>query len=66
MQVLGGLSSRDQEVLRLAGFEELEPSEIAVVIGVSARKARDYIYRARKRLRAAIDEQRRSSGERPR
>lgn len=66
MRALDSLNSRDQEVLRLAGFEGLEPSEIAVAMGVSARKARNDIYRARERLRAALDEQRQSPGERPR
>jgi len=65
VQALDSLNSRDQEVLRLAGFEGLGPSEIAVVLGVSAPKARNHLYRARTRLRAALNDQRRNHGEQP-
>lgn len=50
---LDELSRRDQEVLRLAAFEQLTPAEIAVVFGVSPARARTWLYRARRRLEHA-------------
>jgi RNA polymerase sigma factor (sigma-70 family) len=40
----------DQEVLLLAGWEELEPAQIARVLGISAVAARGRLHRARRRL----------------
>jgi RNA polymerase sigma factor (sigma-70 family) len=51
------LSADDQEVLLLAAWEQLEPNEIAEVLGVSRIAARSRLHRARRRLadRAAED-----------
>jgi RNA polymerase sigma-70 factor (ECF subfamily) len=49
------LGSEDQEVLRLAGWEELTPGEIATVLGISHVAARSRLHRARRRLNAALD-----------
>lgn len=43
------LSPQDAEVLRLAAWEELEPSEIARVLGCGQGAARTRLYRARAR-----------------
>lgn len=55
LRALDSLEARDQEVLRLAAFEGLTPSEIAVVIDASPALTRTYLYRARRRLRRALD-----------
>lgn len=44
------LSVADQEVLALAAWEELKPSEAAVVLGVSPARYRLRLHRARRRL----------------
>jgi RNA polymerase sigma-70 factor (ECF subfamily) len=51
---LGRLVSEDQEILRLAGWEELAPREIAIVLGISQVAARSRLHRARRRLRAEL------------
>jgi len=51
---LARLEAEDQEVLRLAAWEELMPSEIATVLGISQVAARSRLHRARRRLRAAL------------
>lgn len=52
---LARLASEDREILRLSGWEELTPSEIAKVLGISHVAARSRLHRARHRLRAALD-----------
>lgn len=52
---LGKLKERDREVLRLAAFEGLSPTQIGDVLGVSGSRARTYLYRARRRLQRAVD-----------
>jgi RNA polymerase sigma factor (sigma-70 family) len=54
MAALARLEERDREILLLAGWEELEPREIAVVLGISAISARSRLHRARRRLRVAL------------
>lgn len=51
---LGQLGAKDQEILRLAGWEELTAGEIATVLGISQVAARSRLHRARRRLRAAL------------
>lgn len=51
---LAGLTPEDQEILRLYGWEELSPSEIAMVLGISQVAARSRLHRARRRLRTAL------------
>ena len=50
-QALQALSEQDREVLLLANWEGLTPTEIAAVIGVPAATARTRLHRARARLR---------------
>jgi RNA polymerase sigma factor (sigma-70 family) len=47
---LSRLSPSDREVLRLAAWEELQPAEIAAVLGCSANAAAVRLHRARQRL----------------
>jgi RNA polymerase sigma factor (sigma-70 family) len=44
------LAEADREVLRLAAWEELQPAEIAAVVGCSANAAAVRLHRARQRL----------------
>lgn len=44
------LGTADREVLRLAAWEELQPAEIAAVLGCSANAAAVRLHRARQRL----------------
>lgn len=53
-QALARLGVEDQEILRLAGWEELAPREVATVLGISQVAARSRLHRARQRLRAAL------------
>jgi RNA polymerase sigma factor (sigma-70 family) len=52
---LAGLGLEDQEILRLCGWEELTPGEIATVLGISQVAARSRLHRARRRLRGALE-----------
>lgn len=52
---LARLRPTDRELLQLSSWERLEPREIAVVLGISARAARTRLSRARERLRQELD-----------
>ncbi len=54
MTALARLRDRDRELLLLAGWEELEPPQIARVLGISAVAARSRLHRARRRLRQQL------------
>ena len=54
---LDGLASADREVLRLWAWEELEPREIAVVLGVSPNAATLRLSRAKKKLAQTLTRQ---------
>jgi RNA polymerase sigma factor (sigma-70 family) len=49
------IGPEDREVLRLSAWEELSPSEVAAVLGISAVAARSRLHRARRRLRRALE-----------
>ena len=51
---LDDLSESDAELLRLWAWEQLEPAEIAEVLGCSPGTARTRMHRARARLREAL------------
>lgn len=53
---LASLRADDQEVLRLAAWEDLRAAEIAVVLGCSTNAAALRLSRARRRLRDALTE----------
>jgi RNA polymerase sigma factor (sigma-70 family) len=55
-EALGRLAPRDREVLLLAEWEGLSPSEIAEVVGGLAVTVRGRLHRARRRFRAVFDE----------
>jgi RNA polymerase sigma-70 factor (ECF subfamily) len=49
------LGAEDREIVRLAGWEELTPREIAKVLGISQVSARSRLHRARRRMREALE-----------
>ncbi|MGH8946958.1 MAG: RNA polymerase sigma factor, partial [Acidimicrobiia bacterium] len=54
---LQGLSAADQEMLRLWAWEQLEPREIAVVLGLTPNAATLRLSRARKKLAEVLTRQ---------
>ena len=54
---LAALSGDDQEVLRLWAWEQLEPREIAPVLGISVNAASLRLSRARNKLAATLSRQ---------
>ncbi len=52
--VLDSLSTTDQEMLRLAEWEQLAPGEIATVLGCSTAAAKVRLHRSRKRFAHAL------------
>jgi RNA polymerase sigma-70 factor (ECF subfamily) len=60
------LGEDDREILRLATWEDLDPREIASVLGIPSPTARSRLHRARQRLRRILDDDSdNGSGERP-
>ncbi len=55
---LATLSANDQELLRLWAWEQLEPREIALVLGTTANAVSLRLTRAKKKLAAAHDRSR--------
>jgi RNA polymerase sigma-70 factor (ECF subfamily) len=55
-EALDHLSDSDAELLRLWAWEQLDPGEIAAVVGCSPGAARTRLHRARSRLRDALVE----------
>lgn len=55
LSCLETLTPKDQEVIRLAAFEELSHEELAQVVGGTPASARSHLHRARKRLRVAFE-----------
>ncbi|MCK7628195.1 sigma-70 family RNA polymerase sigma factor [Streptomyces sp. RS10V-4] len=55
LEALDRLSPADQEVLRLAAWEELTVEELAVALDCGRSAAAMRLHRARRRLRAEID-----------
>ena len=51
---LARLADRDREILELAAWEELEPREIAEVLGISSVAVRSRLSRSRARLRQVL------------
>ena len=54
--VLNQLSTTDAEILRLAAWEELTPTEIALVLDLSDAAARARLMRARQRAQRLLDD----------
>jgi RNA polymerase sigma-70 factor, ECF subfamily len=55
LAALRELEEADREILLLAGWERLEPGEIAAVLGITGVAARARLRRARRRLRARLE-----------
>lgn len=56
LRAMAALGDDDRELLLLVSWEELAPSEAAQVLGISSLAARSRLHRARRRLRALLDE----------
>ncbi len=56
LRAMAGLGEEDRELLLLVSWEGLSPAEAARVLGVSALAARSRLHRARRRLRALMDD----------
>ncbi|MFI5913942.1 RNA polymerase sigma factor [Dactylosporangium sp. NPDC051541] len=54
LRAIEALPERDQEILRLIGWEELDLKEAAIVLGCSKSAAAVRLHRARKRLQARL------------
>jgi RNA polymerase sigma-70 factor (ECF subfamily) len=57
-----GLGERDREVLRLVAWEQLSLREAATVLGCTPVACRVRFHRAKRRLKARLDELERASG----
>jgi RNA polymerase sigma factor (sigma-70 family) len=55
LKALSRLDEKHREVLLLAGWEELEPAEIASVLGLSSATVRGRLHRARRRFRMELE-----------
>jgi RNA polymerase sigma-70 factor, ECF subfamily len=53
-EAMASLSAADQEVLRLAYWDDLPPADIASVLGISAGAVSTRLHRARERLRPLL------------
>jgi RNA polymerase sigma factor (sigma-70 family) len=56
LRAMGGLGDDDRELLLLVSWEELSPGEAAKVLGISSLAARSRLHRARRRLRALLEQ----------
>jgi RNA polymerase sigma factor (sigma-70 family) len=56
LRAMTGLSDEDRELLLLVSWEGLSPSQAAKVLKVSSLAARSRLHRARRRLRALIED----------
>jgi RNA polymerase sigma-70 factor (ECF subfamily) len=61
LRAMGDLGEEDRELLLLVTWEELSPGQAAEVLGISSLAARSRLHRARRRLRALMED-RRSAG----
>jgi RNA polymerase sigma-70 factor (ECF subfamily) len=63
LRALSQLSKSDREMVELSAWEELSPTEIASVLGISANAARVRLHRARHRVADILLQAELSSGE---
>ncbi|HET7574727.1 MAG TPA: sigma-70 family RNA polymerase sigma factor [Solirubrobacterales bacterium] len=56
LRAMAGLGEEDRELLLLVSWEGLSPGEVAKVLEISSLAARSRLHRARRRLRAAMEE----------
>jgi RNA polymerase sigma-70 factor, ECF subfamily len=57
LRAISELGDDDRELLLLVAWEELSPGEAAKVLGISSLAARSRLHRARRRLRALLEQQ---------
>jgi len=57
LRAFARLSDAERELVMLTEWDGLQPRRVAAVIGVTAPEARARIYRARRKLRRALDEE---------
>lgn len=57
LRAMAGLGDEERELLLLVTWDELSPSEAAKVLGLTQIAARSRLHRARRRLRALLEEQ---------
>jgi RNA polymerase sigma-70 factor (ECF subfamily) len=57
LRAMRGLGEEERELLLLVTWDELTPSEAAKVLGLSPLAARSRLHRARRRLRALVEDQ---------
>ena len=55
----------DRELLLLVAWEELSPGQAAKVLGISSLAARSRLHRARRRLRALLEQRESAAGRIP-
>jgi RNA polymerase sigma factor (sigma-70 family) len=55
-EALAGLGEKDRELLTLTAWEDLSPAQVAVVLGQPAGVVRVRLHRARRRLRARLEQ----------
>jgi RNA polymerase sigma-70 factor (ECF subfamily) len=65
LRAISGLGDDDRELLLLVSWEGLSPGEAAKVLGISSLAARSRLHRARRRLRALLEERESASTGRP-
>lgn len=65
LRAMAELGDEDRELLLLVSWEGLAPGQAARVLGVSALAARSRLHRARRRLRALLEEQESTGGRNP-
>lgn len=56
LRAMAGLRDEDRELLLLVSWEGLTPGEAAKALGISSLAARSRLHRARRRLRALLEE----------
>ncbi|MFT3866389.1 MAG: sigma-70 family RNA polymerase sigma factor [Solirubrobacterales bacterium] len=62
LEAMDGLGEESRELLLLVSWEGLSPAEAGRVLGISALAARSRLHRARRRLRALLEERGRAAG----
>ena len=62
LRAMGELRDEDRELLLLVSWEELSPGEAARVLGISSLAARSRLHRARRRLRALLEQRESATG----
>jgi len=65
LRAMSELGEADRELLLLVSWEELAPAEAAQVLGISSLAARSRLHRARRRLRALLEQHESVEGQNP-